>query len=139
MIRHLSGEDVREAWPVMAQLRTHHTEESFAATVARMMSGGEPYHLAVWEEDGRILAVAGYRFGESLSSGRYAYVDDLVSDEGARGKGAAWRLLAAIADEARRRGCALLELDSGVQRHPAHRFYLRFGFDITAYHFLMRL
>jgi hypothetical protein len=32
-------------------------------------------------------------------------------------------------------GCRQLELDSGVQRFGAHRFYLREGFDISSHHF----
>jgi GNAT superfamily N-acetyltransferase len=139
MIRHLSGDDVRLAWPVMRQLRAHHTEESYTDTVARMMAQEEPYRLSVWMEEERVMAVAGWRYGESLFAGRYAYVDDLVSDESVRGRGTAWRLLAGIADLARERGCAYFELDSGVQRFAAHRFYLRFGFDITSHHFVMKL
>lgn len=32
-------------------------------------------------------------------------------------------------------GCEELHLDSGVQRFPAHRLYLKFGFDIGAHYF----
>jgi GNAT superfamily N-acetyltransferase len=31
-------------------------------------------------------------------------------------------------DEARRRGCALVQLTSDKSRHAAHRFYTRLGF-----------
>jgi GNAT superfamily N-acetyltransferase len=138
MLRHLSGEaEVRRAWPVMRQLRPHHTEESFVDVVLRGMARPEPYRLSAWVDDDRVLAVAGHRRGESLSWGRYVYVYDLVSDEAARGKGAAWRLVEAIADEARADGFEQLHLDSGVgpNRFTAHRFYLRMGFDITSHHF----
>ncbi len=36
---------------------------------------------------------------------------------------------------ARELGCELLHLDSGVQRHAAHRFDLRERFDIASHHF----
>ena len=32
-------------------------------------------------------------------------------------------------------GCSQLQLDSGVQRFEAHRFYLREGFHISSHHF----
>jgi hypothetical protein len=32
-------------------------------------------------------------------------------------------------------GCRQLQLDSGVQRFGAHRFYLREGFHISSHHF----
>jgi hypothetical protein len=35
-------------------------------------------------------------------------------------------------------GCDALDLDSGVQRHLAHRFYFRYGMQIAAYHFIER-
>ena len=36
---------------------------------------------------------------------------------------------------ARENECEQIHLDSGVQRFPAHRFYLREGFDIASHHF----
>ena len=36
---------------------------------------------------------------------------------------------------AREHGCGQIHLDSGIQRFPAHRFYLREGFNIASHHF----
>ena len=44
-------------------------------------------------------------------------------------------LLNWLEDKARHLGCAALTLDSGVQRHDAHRFYFREGMTILAYSF----
>ena len=41
--------------------------------------------------------------------------------------------------EAREKGCRYLSLDSGVQRHDAHRFYLNLGMNITSHHFRLDL
>jgi hypothetical protein len=41
--------------------------------------------------------------------------------------------------EARATGCAKLELDSGVQRFDAHRFYLRKRMIISSHHFSLEL
>ena len=41
-----------------------------------------------------------------------------------RSGGNGWQFLNWLADPARSAGCATLELDSGVQRYGAQRFYL---------------
>jgi hypothetical protein len=44
-------------------------------------------------------------------------------------------MLAWLIQHAAEKGCAGLHLDSGVQRKDAHRFYLREGMTLAAYHF----
>ncbi len=58
-----------------------------------------------------------------------------MSDPTRRSQGHGARLLAWLADQARARDCDLLELDSGVQRFDAHRFYFRERMRIASYHF----
>jgi ribosomal protein S18 acetylase RimI-like enzyme len=57
-----------------------------------------------------------------------AWVPDLYVDPSYRRRGHAGALLAACADEGRRRGCHRLVLESGHQRAEAHRLYESFGF-----------
>lgn len=128
-----SDADILRCFPVMAQLRPHLVEAEFVARVRRMQ--GEGFRLARLEEEGTVRAVAGYRFHEKLFSGRTLYVDDLVSDTTRRSQGHGARLLAWLAEQARARDCDLLELDSGVQRFDAHRFYFRERMRIASYHF----
>ena len=40
-----------------------------------------------------------------------------------------------LEEKARYLGCGALTLDSGVQRHGAHRFYFREGLHVSAYSF----
>lgn len=129
--------ELRAAWPVMAQLRPQHDEANFVAQVTRQFTTG--YHLAGHFRDGRVLSLAGYRYGENLHAGRHMYVDDLVTDEAARGTGSGKALFEWLVAEAKRHGCAQLHLDSGVQRHGAHRFYLNRGMFISSHHFQMLL
>jgi len=49
------------------------------------------------------------------------------------------RLLAWLRDEAMRLGWDQLQLDSGVQRVDAHRFYVREGMTFTSHHYALRL
>jgi GNAT superfamily N-acetyltransferase len=129
--------DIARCFPVMAQLRPHLVEADFVARVRRMQREG--YYLAFVEDDGAVRAVAGYRFYDKLFSGQNLYVDDLVTDATARSRGHGKALLTWLVAQARARGCDNFELDSGVQRHDAHRFYLRERMKIASYHFTLPL
>jgi GNAT superfamily N-acetyltransferase len=129
--------DILRCFPVMQQLRPHLVEADFVARVRRMQARG--FHLARLEEDGVVRAVAGYRYHEKLFSGSTLYVDDLVSDDTQRSRGHGAKLLAWLIQEARVHGCDVFELDSGVQRFDAHRFYFRERMKISAYHFTLPL
>lgn len=128
---------IARCFPVMHQLRPHLIEADFVARVRRMQ--GEGFHLAFVEEAGAVRAVAGYRYYDKLFSGQNLYVDDLVTDTSQRSRGHGRALLAWLADQARAHGCVQLELDSGVQRFDAHRFYFRERMHISSYHFVTQL
>jgi GNAT superfamily N-acetyltransferase len=123
---------------VMRQLRPHITPEDYVATLKRMMQT-DGYRLAAVHENGRVHAVAGYRYMEMLYCGRILYVDDLNTDESARSQGHGKALMEWLKAQAREHGCAQLHLDSGVQRESAHRFYFRERLTINAYHFRVLL
>ena len=138
MIREItSDEDVRRSFHVMRQLRPHLEEDEYVRRVAQQRAGG--YRLAIVEEDGVVRAVAGFRIMEILVQGRHMYVDDLVTDETERSKGHGRALFDWLFDVARRDGCAMFELDSGVQRFRAHAFYFDKGMHIAGYHFRMKI
>lgn len=129
--------EIASAYPVMHQLRPHLDEASFVERVRRAEALG--LRLALHAVDGQVVAVAGFRFLEQLKNGLVLYVDDLVTDEAGRSMGHGEALLHWLVAHARERGCIAFELDSGVQRHSAHRFYLRHRMRISAYHFLLDL
>ena len=130
--------DVMRCFPVMQQLRTHFVDlEKFVEQVERQRQEG--YRLAFLEAGGRVRAVAGYRFMEMLHAGRHMYVDDLVTDVETRSSGYGGALFDWLVAEARGAGCKRLELDSGVQRFAAHRFYLSKRMIISSHHFSLEL
>ena len=130
-----SDDELARCFPVMLQLRPHLIEADFIARIRRMQQEG--FHLAFLDSAGAVRAVAGYRFYDKLHSGRNLYVDDLVTDSDDRSRGYGGKLLAWLTDEARAKGCVQLELDSGVQRFDAHRFYFRERMHVSAYHFVI--
>ncbi len=129
--------EIARCFPIMQQLRPHLFESEFVTRVRTMQQAG--FYLAALEVDGTVAAVAGYRFLEKLFSGRNLYVDDLVTDGQQRSRGHGAALLNWLYAQAQTHDCTQLELDSGVQRFEAHRFYFRERLHISAYHFVIKL
>jgi GNAT superfamily N-acetyltransferase len=126
-------DDILACYPVMVLLRPRLSAEAFCEQVLRQFAQG--YQLAALKANGKVQAVAGFRLQEMLSRGKFLYVDDLVTDEAARSHGYGKALLDWLFEYARAAGCRRVDLDSGVQRAGAHRFYFREGMTINAFHF----
>jgi len=123
---------------VMRELRPQfQRRDRFVERVRRQQRDG--YFLAFLESGGEVRAVAGYRILESLFSGRFMNVDDLVTRATDRSAGYGSDLLDWLMEQARAHGCENFELDSGVQRFDAHRFYFKKRMKISAYHFTISL
>jgi len=106
--------DILACFLVMVQLRTYLIEGKFLSRVCRQKQAG--YRLVLLEDRNSVQAVAGFRFGESLSWGKYLYIDDLVTAETNRSHGYGRRLFQWLLDLATVNGCEQVALDSGVQR-----------------------
>lgn len=127
-------EEILLCWEAMHALRPHLVKETFVETVEEMIATG--YHLAYIDEDGRAQAAVGYRFLHFLLHGKHIYIDDLTTLPGARRKGYGAALLGHVFGIAAERGLKVVTLDSGPQRHDAHRLYLNSGFTIASHHFV---
>lgn len=132
-----SDDEILRCFPAMVQLRTQLKKTGFLARIRLQECGG--YRLAYAAANNQVRSVAGFRIIENLSGGRVLYVDDLVTQASKRSKGHGQELFNWLVAEARTRACNALELDSGVQRFKAHRFYLRNQMVISSHHFLLRL
>jgi GNAT superfamily N-acetyltransferase len=76
--------------------------------------------------DGSLIGLCtAYLELNSVRFGQRCWIEDLAVDPGRRSQGVGAALLDAAADWARRHGATHLELDSGVARTDAHRFYER--------------
>jgi len=118
--------DQLACFAVMHELRPHlRDSDEFLERIGRAASQGYRI-LAAWEQ-GKVVALAGYRFQENLVYGPFLYVDDLVSASTERGKRWGERLLSALEDVAAHAGCARLVLDTGMANALAQRFYFRQG------------
>ena len=133
-----SDAEILACFPVMRQLRPQLADaQSFLAQVRRQEAQG--YRLtAIWRGDS-VVACAGWRSTENLIRGRFLYVDDLVTDAGARSTGLGDQLFDALVAEARAQSCRAFILDSGVTNGAAHRFYFRKRMVASALHFSLPL
>jgi GNAT superfamily N-acetyltransferase len=136
-VRELSPEETEAAYLALAELRPHFSSATRFVHQVNEVQRPEGYRLVGSFDDGMVHAVAaaGFRTGHNLVSGRYLYVDDLVTLPDFRGRGHADALMRWLFEEATRLECGRLELDSATHRHDAHRFYLKHELVISAFHF----
>lgn len=132
-----TDEEIESCYDVMAELRTHVEKEKFLPLIRQMETQG--YRLVFVEEDGQVVAVAGYRIYTNLILGKNMYVDDLVTTQKVRSKGNGAKLIKWLREKAKDSGCSFYHLDSGTERHRAHKFYVSQGFTVSAFHFTEKI
>jgi GNAT superfamily N-acetyltransferase len=128
---------LRDMLPVLRELRTHLDGASLTAVYAEGYPQGLRF-LVAYDGD-RCVGVAGWRILALTFAIRKLYVDDLVTTADGRSTGVGHALLAELEARARAAGCTVIDLDSGVQRHDAHRFYFRERMHISSHHFTKAL
>jgi GNAT superfamily N-acetyltransferase len=92
---------------------------------------GDPAHLLlVAESAGALVGTMQLSFlpGLARRGALRAQIEAVRVAESTRGSGLGAAMMRWAIDEARRRGCALVQLTSDKSRTDAHRFYQRLGF-----------
>jgi GNAT superfamily N-acetyltransferase len=117
----LADREIAAAFPLMRELRDRLREETFLAQVRRQQAEG--YRLFAGFAGERLVALGGVRRTHTL--GEHLFVDDLVTEEDARGKGYGRELLRGIAGGAAAEGLFRIHLDSRI---TAKGFYEKLGF-----------
>lgn len=127
--------EIQKCFPVIQVLRPHLIETDFVSQVKKQQQQG--YKLVFLSDEAEVKSVAGLRILETLGWGKLLYIDDLVTAPESRGKGYASHLIDWLIAEAIASDCEAIHLDSGYQRHDAHRFYLNKNFVLSAHHFYL--
>lgn len=123
-----------EAFPVMSQLRTDLTEETYLELLKEMREDG--YRLFGCYHDRQLVSLAGVSLRTNFYSRRHVFIYDLVTDAAHRSSGYGEKLLDFIHQWAKRNGAEYAALESGIQRNAAHRFYEeRLDYDKWCYSF----
>jgi GNAT superfamily N-acetyltransferase len=102
----------------------------------------DPAHLLlVADADGRVAATMqlSYIPGLARRGALRAQIEAVRVHADPRGAGLGGAMLSWAVDEARRRGCALVQLTSDKQRADAHRFYSALGFTASHEGFKLNL
>ena len=133
----ITDNEIENCFDVMSELRTHLKRKEFLNTIRQMEQEG--YKLAFIEDEGKVVATAGYRIYTNLFMGKHLYVDDLVTLGNSRSQGYGEKMVKWLRNEARKENCNFYHLDSGTHRSEAHKFYFRQGFTIASYHFSEQL
>jgi GNAT superfamily N-acetyltransferase len=107
-----SDADLERISGVLLQLRNAFDCETLIAQIKQQREAG--YRIAYVESDGEILCVAGFIVGIKLAWGKHIYVDDLVTTEPHRSKGAGAKMISWLKSHARQLGRNQLHL--GLRR-----------------------
>ncbi len=126
--------EIADCFPTMQELRPELVKTAFVPLVRELMHGG--FQLAYLREQQQVACVAGFRISKNLFLGKHLYIDDLSTLDSHRSKGHGEKMMIWLRDLAKAKGCNAIHLDSGVQRHRAHKFYLNRNMVISSYHFL---
>lgn len=123
----VGGKVIEREWLARAESVHRQLRPHLPADYAKRMAAIFATDVEMWiAVDGDIvLGVAVFRIIENTHAGRKLYVDDLVTDETKRSTGVGKLLLDGLTEEARKRACQTIDLDSGTHRTDAHRFYFR--------------
>jgi len=130
-----SREDIIKAFPVMKQLRTHLDECTYLELVIDAREN-DRYKMYALLDNNEIVAVIGFKPMITLSSGKFIWVCDLVTDTTLRSKGYGEKLLTYLEGWAIENNYESISLSSGLQRTDAHRFYEnKMNYDKASYVF----
>jgi|SRR5580698_3174282 GNAT superfamily N-acetyltransferase len=138
VLREARAEDVRAIVGLLAADQLGATRDSAAddADLAAYQAAfraidADPAHLLlVAEAAGEVVATMQLSFlpGLARRGALRAQIEAVRVAESTRGSGLGAAMMQWAIDEARRRGCALVQLTSDKSRTSAHRFYERLGF-----------
>jgi ribosomal protein S18 acetylase RimI-like enzyme len=98
------------------------------AAVEALLASPVTSQFVAREDAGRVVGVATlivFRIPTALR----AWIEDVITDEAARGQGIGEALTRAMLDRARELGCATVDLTSRPSREAANRLYQRVGFE----------
>jgi len=95
--------------------------------VKAMLASDAITQFVTRDDRGEIVGVATLAVFR-IPTGQRAWIEDVITDEAARGQGVGEALTNAMLDRARELGCVTVDLTSRPSREAANRLYQRVGF-----------
>jgi GNAT superfamily N-acetyltransferase len=136
-LRSMICEDAADAVPLLAQLGYEMTADEAARRV-REISSAPDHILLVAEVAGRVVGLLHAFARPAIENPCEAVVQALVVDRGCRLAGVGRVLMAEAERWGSERGCRSVVLDSNVVRAPAHAFYAKLGYRVSATAYVLR-
>ena len=123
----LTTEKVHEAFDrLLPQLSS--SAQSLSLEEIKKLLAKDCLHLVcALDEDERIMGMLSLVVFD-IPTGRRAWIEDVVTDQAARGQGVGQGLVDAAVDHARELGAKTVDLTSRPTREAANRLYRRVGF-----------
>lgn len=137
-VRRATADDIAAIVAMLADDALGATRESpddltpYAAAF-REIDGDPRQYLAIAEQEGEIVGTLQLTFipGLSHKGMTRALIEAVRVSSAARGGGIGSRLIEWAVEEARTRGCGMVQLTTNAARTDAHRFYAKLGFEPT--------
>jgi ribosomal protein S18 acetylase RimI-like enzyme len=98
------------------------------AQVSEMLGSPAISQFVARADDGSIVGVSTLAVFR-IPTGLRAWIEDVITDEAARGQGVGEALTRAMVERARELGCTTVDLTSRPSREAANRLYQRVGFE----------
>ncbi len=130
--------DLEKCYPIMKELRPHLSLAEYFE-IYQQAHSRDDYEIVALEQEGKILAVMGYRVLSDFVRGKHLYIDDLVSSEKFRSKGLGAELLLYAEAIAPSLGCKVLRLCAGLENERGMTFYEKNGWTKRAYAYRKKL
>ncbi len=129
--------DLSVILPLVKMLNSTVDEALLAQRLDEM--AGQGYQCAGAYQGEKLVAICGLWIATRFYCGKYIEPDNVVVHPDYRSFGVGHKLMAWVYDYARTLNCEVVELNSYVVSHRAHKFYFTEGFGITGFHFQKRL
>ena len=125
--------EIKYCYKMMHQVREDLSDKALHKMISDQIKNG--YQLAYVLLENQVICVAGFTIGQKLSLGKHIYIDDFITDKSLNSNDAGKALLDFIKIYAKQQDCKSIQLDSSVDRHDAHKFYLNEDMHIVSHHF----
>lgn len=131
--------DLEKLYPLLAELRTHLTYESFL-DIYHHAHKNDQYELVGFFEEDNVIALIGYRVLYDFVRGRHLYIDDLITNEIVRSQGLGAKVLEFAEEKARELKCTGgLRLCAGIENAGGIKFYEKNGWKARALAFVKKI
>jgi GNAT superfamily N-acetyltransferase len=128
-----NDQEINNCFPIIKQLIPKISKKNFIDQIKIKYEYG--YRLVALKIDNKIISVADIRFYEYFGCGKFLIIDDFVTDKYMRSKGYGKKVFEWIKKYALKNNCSEIQLDSNINLHKAHKFYMNMGMNISHHHF----